>query len=146
VSCRFDPASQPTPWERLPVLSDPRILPTKLHVMVIPTETDVIPFAVGCLENAGHLLENWFAKWVSPPEEDFMTKGWGGCYRESLERAFSEVCRSLVVRICQEAPPTNSASCGPQKVRSISRGDVLQPIFVVQSAEHLLHSYPTIRQ
>ena len=28
----------------------------------------------------------------------------------------------------------------------ISRGDLLQPIFVVQSAEHLLNSYPTIRQ
>ena len=37
-------------------------------------------------------------------------------------------------------------TCGPQKVRSISPGDLLQPIFVVQSAEHLLNSYPTIRQ
>ena len=36
--------------------------------------------------------------------------------------------------------------CGPQKVCSISRGDLLQPIFVVQSAEHLLNSYPTIRR
>jgi hypothetical protein len=37
-------------------------------------------------------------------------------------------------------------TCGPQKVRSISRGDLLQPMFVVQSAEHLLNSYPTIRR
>ena len=37
-------------------------------------------------------------------------------------------------------------SCSPQKVCSISRGDLLQPIFVVQSAEHLLSSYPTIRR
>jgi hypothetical protein len=36
--------------------------------------------------------------------------------------------------------------CSPQKVCSISRGDLLQPIFVVQSAEHLLSSYPTIRR
>lgn len=39
-----------------------------------------------------------------------------------------------------------NGSCGPQKVGSISRGDLLQPIFVVQSAEHLLNSYPTIRR
>jgi len=37
-------------------------------------------------------------------------------------------------------------TCSPQKVCSISRGDLLQPIFVVQSAEHLLSSYPTIRR
>ena len=36
--------------------------------------------------------------------------------------------------------------CGPQKVGSISRGDLLQPIFVVQPAEHLLNSHPTIRR
>jgi len=58
---------------------------------------------------------------------------------------------SKAVELLQVTIPYESGTgalypCGPQKVRSISRGDLLQPIFVVQFAKHLLNSYPTIRR
>ena len=55
------------------------------------------------------------------------------------------VNEELIGMIARNGVPQLLEGCGPQKVRSISRGDLLQPIFVVQSAEHLLNSYPTIR-
>src|SRR5207302_10393285 len=65
--------------------------------------------------------------------------------------AFLSSCLDSDRNYCQASggvrvSPTDLRCCGPQKVRSISRGDLLQPIFVVQSTEHLLNSYPTIRQ
>ena len=52
----------------------------------------------------------------------------------------------MVEQLAAAAPHPPLGDCSPQKVCSISRGDLLQPIFVVQSAEHLLSSYPTIRR
>ena len=53
--------------------------------------------------------------------------------------------RNGTVKIFQRIP-LKIRGCSPQKVCLISRGDLLHPIFVVQSAEHLLSSYPTIRR
>ena len=80
-----------------------------------------------------------------------------GLGRTSYSMDYSAHCRQVraLGGDCYEFMPlanerlalvVGDASCGPQKMGSISRGDLLQPIFVVQSAEHLLNSYPTIRR